>query len=86
MLVTTLLALAIPVSGTATQKHHHYKVIDMGTFGGPASNFSYNPSQDINHRGVVAGYAETATPDPLPHFPLTPTASLPTHFNGRTAY
>jgi len=78
--MTLVAALAIPV-GLAAQddvaqankpKHHHYKLIDMGTFGGPASNFSFNPSQDINHRGVVAGYAETPTPDPFPAFCFDP--------------
>jgi probable HAF family extracellular repeat protein len=72
-----LCTLAVPMGLAAhehTNKpvHHHYKLIDMRTFGGPASNFSYNPSQDINHRGVVAGYSDTPTPDPFPAFCFDP--------------
>jgi hypothetical protein len=42
ILVTTLLALAIPLSGTAAQNHHHYKLVDLGTFGGPTAHLSIN--------------------------------------------
>ena len=78
ILVTTLLALAIPVSAVAAQKHHHYKVIDIDTFGGPQSYFNslsltdvfvfstvfYNNAQVRNPKGVLVGFADTATPDP----------------------
>jgi hypothetical protein len=78
ILVTTLFALAIPVSGTAAQKHHHYKVVDIGTLGGPQSFFDdlhltdnygfgtvfYNFAQVRNGKGVLVGFADTATPDP----------------------
>jgi probable HAF family extracellular repeat protein len=44
-------------------KHHHYKLIDLGTFGGPASyvNFFFNT---LNNQGTVVGNSETTIPQP----------------------
>jgi probable HAF family extracellular repeat protein len=69
--LTLLAALAISHSvaaqDTAIQtnkpKHHTYKLIDIGTFGGPNSIIA-----GINSSGAVIGEAETPTTDPfLPH-------------------
>jgi probable HAF family extracellular repeat protein len=46
------------------QEHHHYKLIDVGTFGGPSSIFSNPDSKVVNNRGTAAGWADTSTPDP----------------------
>ena len=43
---------------SAAQQRHHYKLIDMGTFGGPASNAI--PS--LNDRGEMAGSSATSAP------------------------
>jgi probable HAF family extracellular repeat protein len=59
-------------------QHHHYKLIDIGTFGGPSGYFDdlnltdnegfgtvfYNFSQVRNGKGVLVGFADTPTPDP----------------------
>jgi probable HAF family extracellular repeat protein len=45
-------------------EHHHYKLIDMGTFGGPNSWFSNPDSRAINNRGTATGWADTSIPDP----------------------
>ena len=57
-LITTLLALAMPLCAAA-QNHHHYKLIDLGTFGGPASSPGF-----LSERGIVLGAAQLATPLP----------------------
>lgn len=68
--VMTLLAtLAIPVrlSGQKQDdkpKHHHYKLIDLGTFGGPASfiNPQGNGGPYISRLGTAVGTAATLVP------------------------
>jgi probable HAF family extracellular repeat protein len=79
ILITTLFALAIPVSGTAAQKHHHYKLVDLGTFGGPSAYGSISgPGLPlINNSGVVSSFADTAMPDPnAPSFCFNPDCFL----------
>lgn len=48
--------------------HHHYKLIDLGTLGGPNSSpvFGGVTTRALNSRGTVAGEADTSTPDPIP--------------------
>jgi probable HAF family extracellular repeat protein len=66
ILITTLFALAIPLSGVAAQKHHHYKLVALSTLGGPHSYGSVNGSgfSLLNDFGVVASSADLATADP----------------------
>jgi len=50
-------------------RHHHYKVIDMGTLGGANSYVNgYTETgfsqQDLNTQAVEVGSADTSTPDP----------------------
>jgi probable HAF family extracellular repeat protein len=71
--VTLLAALAIPVQLAAQgnkdkQKHHHYQLVDIGTFGGPASyinnRFSFGAPNQINSHGTTVGAAATSIPSP----------------------
>lgn len=76
--IALLAALAVPVSLAAQDnqdrnknpKHHHYKLIDMGTFGGPESNIngamSLGAPNQINSRGTTVGTSATSIPSP-PH-------------------
>lgn len=79
---TVFAALAMPVCGVAqniaTQEpkatHHHYKLIDVGTFGGPSSSFSGPILQILNNGGTFAVIADTpaANPNPGCNIPFSP--------------
>lgn len=68
--------LAIPplvAQGNQDHHHqyHHYKLIDMGTFGGPQSyivDAGIPGGKFVNSRGVFTGFADSSTPDPFPNF------------------
>jgi probable HAF family extracellular repeat protein len=68
-------ALAIPVRLAAQEQkvgksHHRYKLVDLGTFGGPSSYLEIDngengaPNQVVNSQGTAAGWGDTSTPDP----------------------
>src|SRR6266851_429646 len=58
-LFTTLAMLAGVAAQNAaaqeTTKHHHYKLFDVGTFGGPNGEFANPSSRTINDRGTATG-------------------------------
>ncbi|HXM22376.1 MAG TPA: hypothetical protein VN948_14065 [Terriglobales bacterium] len=64
--ITLFAALAIPLRLDAqdnqndNHKHHHYKLIDLGTLGGPQSF-----GGGLNNQGTASGSADTTTPDPF---------------------
>jgi probable HAF family extracellular repeat protein len=66
--IALLAALAVPL-GLAAQnkqdhgKHHRYKLVDLGTLGGPNSSVLLG-LQVLDNRGTVVGGAETSTPNP----------------------
>lgn len=73
--LTLFVALTLPTR-MAAQQHPRYKLIDLGTLGGPNSFVStlfyvINDTvgiRQINNQGTVAGFADTSTPDPLCFF------------------
>src|SRR5215467_4921981 len=61
-------ALTLP-AGLDAQEHTRYKLIDMGTFGGPASYLT-DPGNGpsflvLNDAGVLVGRSDTPTFDPV---------------------
>ncbi len=71
--LTLLAALATPAGLVAQdnpdhkQWHHHYKLIDMGTFGGPESYISpyeyTGPFQTLNNAGMFASSSDVSAQD-----------------------
>ena len=70
-------ALAMPAQDNPSQeqkpKHHRYKLVDIGTFGGPNSSVPTNflteaGNRVISNQGTVAGTGDTSAADPLCYF------------------
>lgn len=61
--VALMCALAIPIAALG-HEHHHYKLIDTGTLGGPGSSLGFEGERDINNSGTVVSMADTSIPDP----------------------
>lgn len=64
-----LFASALPAQAAA-QELHPYKLVILGTLGGPQSySDPDHGAANINNEGMVAGVAATAIPDPFfPNF------------------
>ena len=68
-----LITLTLPAQLAA--QHPRYKLIDLGTLGGPASftcpscfNGQFFASGIVNELGITVGWADTSVPDPFPAF------------------
>ena len=65
-------ALAMPIGIVAQDnpsrdpkpKHKKYKLIELGTFGGPNSHFENVGSRATSNQGVATGFADTPVADP----------------------
>ena len=74
--VPIVLFLTIALRAQSPDQQPRYRLIDMGTFGGPASwlnsgdDASFSVSV-INSRGTLAGWAEMPLADPFPSFCFT---------------
>jgi len=68
-----LLSESVAAAGAT---HHHYKLVDIGTLGGPLSFPSGPSAQVLNNQGTFVAYANTATANPNPN------CTLPFNANG----
>lgn len=60
-----ILASHPSLSAQESPKHHHYKLIDAGTFGGPGGGIENPSSPSLNHRGLLVGVSDASAPDPF---------------------
>jgi probable HAF family extracellular repeat protein len=74
--VTTALLATLATPLQLAAQHTRYKLIDLGTLGGPQSQLAMG--RTLNNRGTFAGCADTAIPDPnYPNFnPFLPPAGV----------
>src|SRR5215468_12261326 len=63
--VTGALLVALVLSVPAVGQQPRYRLIDLGTFGGPASYFANGFDGILNNHGTAVGFSNTSTPDPL---------------------
>ncbi len=70
LIAATIIAsvLTLAWSAPVSAQHRHYKFIDLGTFGGPASYFSNGFDGILNNQGTAVGWADTSAPDAFPIF------------------
>ena len=79
MSVLAMLALPLPLvaqdGADRKHEHHHYQLVDVGTFGGsgsafvPGSGDVFSGSSVLTSGGIAVGYADTSMPDPFaPNF------------------
>jgi probable HAF family extracellular repeat protein len=73
--VTLTIPSQLAAQDSQNHTHHHYKLVDLGTLGGPASftcascfNGQFFASGIVNERGTTVGWADTSTADPFPAF------------------
>jgi probable HAF family extracellular repeat protein len=73
--VTLTIPSQLAAQDSQNHTHRHYKLIDLGTLGGPASftcascfNGQFFASGIVNEHGTTVGWADTSTPDPFPAF------------------
>lgn len=71
--VAVFTALAIPVQFAGQQRQSarqpRYKIVDLGTLGGPQSFTFFGDAKPMNNRGATVGQADTTVPDPnYPNF------------------
>jgi probable HAF family extracellular repeat protein len=64
-LCVALSLLAPTASSAQTGDHQRYRLIDLGTFGGPASYFPNGFDGILNNHGTAVGWANTTEADPL---------------------
>jgi len=65
-ILSTACSMLFP-SELLAQNHHRYKLVDLGTLGGPISYGSADGDGGrlLNNAGVVSSYADTSLPDPF---------------------
>ena len=62
--IADLASTSEPSSEKAHAMHHMYKLIDLGTFGGPNSFINCCAEPNLSKRGTVVGGADTSIPNP----------------------
>jgi probable HAF family extracellular repeat protein len=86
LLMTQAIPVRVAAQDNQDHKQHHYKLIDIGTLGGPNSYLpplapyrSAIPSASLSRGGAFAGFAETSISDPYAPNCFNPPDCLVSH-------
>lgn len=77
------LAPHVTLAQEGRAEHLRYKLVDLGTFGGPASYIANGLDGILNERGTAVGFANTAEPDPFNPFCIAPNCFAAHAFRAR---
>lgn len=58
-----LLSTALIAQESTSRPHPRYRLLDIGTFGGPNAYYFLPHGTEVSHAGLVAGAADTTAPD-----------------------
>src|SRR5262249_38070137 len=72
LIVIVLTVLLGPGVQAQKTQYHHYKLVDLGTLGGPNSFIPFEGTNSLNRRGNVIVQAHTPIPDPYNPFCFQP--------------
>lgn len=75
-------SIAQQLRSTNGAKHHRYRFVDLGTFGGPDSIIPF-AQHILTEHGTVAGIAETDVPDPFAPNCSSPNCKVQSGFQWR---
>jgi len=65
VVVIATASMPLPIAAQQQVKNHpRYKVVVIGTFGGPQSVSFFGQARSLNDRGTLVGQADTSVPDP----------------------
>jgi probable HAF family extracellular repeat protein len=87
LLATISLSLELTAQVRASDHHrathHKYKLIDLGSFGGPASYLPNGYDGILSNEGILSGWSNTATPDPYSPLCASPSCFVTHAFERR---
>lgn len=66
MALTAWLAMPVRLAAQhmAAKQHTRYRLVEVGTLGGPQSSSFFGDARSLNNRGTLVGQSDTSTPDP----------------------
>ena len=62
--IAATIFVSLQMAAQRPAQHHHYKLVDIGTFGGPNGGINNPSARALNNLGMLVGVSDTPFPDP----------------------